>query len=268
MGVFVDIFYECGEVYRDVNLFCEACELEAYFTTSAFESRRNAKKDGWVRKFVKQAGEYIDLCPDCKQRKRELSKFIVCAYYTHEIPYIEASTRLMKSLTKFNLESEVRQIETLGSWQRNTHYKPHFILEMLDKYRPKPVVYTDIDSEFMSYPHLFDKLNCDIAAYLLDHRNFRRRTTKPELLSGTLYFGNTEKAREIIHRWIEICKALPTVWDQATLQQTVEELGYEPLPPQYCCINGYMDSVPDPVILHYQASREARFLERKRNQFK
>ena len=71
MGVFVDIFYELGMTYRDVNLFCNVCEIEGYFTTSAFESRRHAKKDGWARMFVKQIKAYVDICPKCQKRKEK-----------------------------------------------------------------------------------------------------------------------------------------------------------------------------------------------------
>lgn len=67
MGVFVDIFYEIGMVFRDITLYCDKCGKEDYFTTSAFDSRRMAKKDGWLRKYNKQKGRYEDICPKCKK---------------------------------------------------------------------------------------------------------------------------------------------------------------------------------------------------------
>ena len=69
LGVYVDIFYELGMTFRDVSLFCNICEVEDYFTTSAFESRSRAKKDGWIRKFVKQVKGYVDICPICQKKK-------------------------------------------------------------------------------------------------------------------------------------------------------------------------------------------------------
>ncbi len=71
MSVYVDIYYELGMVYRDTNLFCNVCEVESYFTTSAFESRRMAKKDDWIRKFIKQIKAYVDICPKCQKRKKK-----------------------------------------------------------------------------------------------------------------------------------------------------------------------------------------------------
>ena len=193
--------------------------------------------------------------------------FIVVAYYTNDQYYTAHSRKLMQSLAKFKLPSEVRRIESLGGFQKNTHYKPHFILEMLDKYKDQAIVYTDVDSEFLQYPELFHELNCDVAAYLLDHSQFRRKTVKPELLSGTIYFGNTTRSRELIQRWIQICEENPTVWDQATLQQALLD-EYTLLPPQYCCIYDYMRDVSGPVIMHYQASRETRRREAVANSLK
>ena len=68
MGVYVDVFYELGMTFRDVNLFCDICEVEDYYTTRAYESRRMAKKDGWLRKFIKQEEMYMDICPKCKEK--------------------------------------------------------------------------------------------------------------------------------------------------------------------------------------------------------
>lgn len=71
MGVYVDIFYELGMVYRDVTLFCNVCEVEGYFTTSAFDSRKHAKNEGWIRTFVKQIKMYVDICPKCQKTKKK-----------------------------------------------------------------------------------------------------------------------------------------------------------------------------------------------------
>ena len=69
MTVYVDVFYELGETYRDVTLSCDECLTEGYDTTSAFESRRNAKKDGWLRKRIK--GKYVDICPNCQKKEKK-----------------------------------------------------------------------------------------------------------------------------------------------------------------------------------------------------
>ena len=71
MGVYVDIFYELGMVFRDVTLFCNVCEVEDYFTTSAFDSRKQAKNHGWARKFVRQIKSYVDICPKCQKKKKK-----------------------------------------------------------------------------------------------------------------------------------------------------------------------------------------------------
>lgn len=172
---------------------------------------------------------------------------------------------LAKSISKFDMQSEIRAIDSLGNWDKNTHYKPGFIREMLDKYPDQSIVYIDVDAEFLQYPKLFDELHCDIAVHLLDHKQYRRIRTPPEILSGTIYFGNTERARDIITLWKEVCDANPTMWDQAALHQTlgVPE-NYYNLPPQYCIIHDYMAEVKNKVIVHYAASREQKLIEKLR----
>ena len=68
MGVYVDKFYEVGERYRDVTLYCDECGVEGFPSTRAGDSRKAAKKDGWLRKLVK--GEYVDICPDCQKDQK------------------------------------------------------------------------------------------------------------------------------------------------------------------------------------------------------
>jgi hypothetical protein len=190
--------------------------------------------------------------------------FIVVSYYTVNSLYQDRAKVLAQSLSKFGLDYDLQPINNLGGWDKNTHYKPQFVKEMLDKHTGKAVVYTDADSEFLQYPKLFDELTCDIAAHLLDHSKFRRKKAAPELLSGTLYFGNTEKARQIVERWKTICDENPTMWDQAALQQALEGEVYYNLPSQYCTIYDYMSGVQDKVVIHYQASRQQRAIEKQR----
>jgi len=160
----------------------------------------------------------------------------------------------------------MKPIQHLGSWQENTRYKPKFILEMLNKYPEYSVVYTDADSEFLKYPMLFNLLEekqIDIAAYLLDHSKYKRQKP-PELLSGTIFFGNTAKSHQIVEQWRMVCNMFPEMWDQSALHRVIQDDFYH-LPPEYCKIFDYMKDVIDPIIVHYQASRIARRREKKLN---
>ena len=68
-----------------------------------------------------------------------MNKFIVVAYYTDDEIYSRHSINLVKSLQTFNLEYEIECIKSLGTWQKNTHYKPEFTLKMLKKYPTKSI---------------------------------------------------------------------------------------------------------------------------------
>ena len=117
------------------------------------------------------------------------------------------------------------------------------------------MVWTDADSVVRENPILFDDLDCDIA--------FHRFKGK-ELLSGTVYFRNTEPTIRLLMRWIAINKENPEIFDQKNLDQAIseaEDLKITELPPEYCFI---FDLSRDyyggrkPIIEHFQASREKR----------
>lgn len=103
------------------------------------------------------------------------------------------------------------------------------------------------DAVVNSYPVLFDNITCDIAAYY-----------DPRLRSGTLYIGNSQKAKTLVQLWIQAQKQTPLEWDQRVLERVLKEQGqgfdvYK-LPPEYCHIFDHKHNYI-PVITHNQASR-------------
>ena len=88
---------------------------------------------------------------------------------------------------------------------------------------------------------------------------------KKELMSGTMYFAPTRSARELVDLWIMENNRAPATWEQKNLARAMElwDGRFEELPAEYCCVwdsmSGYVDN---PVITHFQASREARRIER------
>jgi len=190
--------------------------------------------------------------------------FLITAYYTSDSIYSEHADRLKRSLVDLKLQYHIRKIDTLGSWQKNTQYKPTFLLDMLIKFPGHNIVYVDIDAEFKQYPVLFDSLtDCkQIAAHQLNHRCHTKRERPNELLSGTLFLPNTSNVHTIIKQWIEQCKSNPTEWDQRVLEKVVGS-DYYFLPEEYCFIFDYKYSREiKPIIVHYQASRAAKRKER------
>jgi len=178
------------------------------------------------------------------------NNFIVVSYYTKE--YENEAKKLIASLEKFKLHYDVELIDGLGSWQKNTQYKPKFCKKMLEKHQ-RPIVYLDADAEVKQYPDLFNRLDCDIAVH---YRN------SEELLSGTLYLDNIATTKAIIEDWVREIERNPNIWEQACLARVLERylldkaLVMEQLPPEYCCIFDLMSGVKNPVIVQHQASRK------------
>jgi len=135
--------------------------------------------------------------------------YIVVAYYTDDQIYRAHAQRLLCSCTGLGIPADVVCVDSLGNWDRNTHYKPTFIRRMMDKYSDKNIVYTDADSEFLRYPQLFDTLDCNVGACVIDHSLYRqgRRNRPLEMTTGTMFFNNSAASKAVVDRWTETCKA-------------------------------------------------------------
>ncbi len=188
----------------------------------------------------------------CKQ-------YIITAYYTKDTLYEEQAARLKNSLDKFNVPYYITGIESKGSWQKNTSYKPTFILEMLEKFNPLSIVYVDCDAEFLKYPVLFDTLNCNIGVHLFDRTCYNKKIQKKfEVLSGTIFLSNNEKVKSLIKLWKAKCDKDNFTFDQHHLENILAGEFYN-LPGEYCKIfDKWSGVILDPVIVHYQASRIVR----------
>lgn len=192
-------------------------------------------------------------------------KWLVCAYYTKDDIYTKHAANLIESMKKFKIPYEVTPIDPFptNDWDKGTHYKAIFLQDMLRRYSGRSIVYVDVDAIFLQYPDLFDilcneKPEVNIAVHVLDHTKYRRKTTPPELLSGTIYLRNTEETSIIIQEWMLFLGKNPKLWDQNALKKVLENHSFYNLPDEYCTIFDYMSSVKNPVIKHFQASREAK----------
>lgn len=195
--------------------------------------------------------------------------WIVCAYYTEDSLYTEYARKLEKTLVSFGISYDIVSIRGQGDWFKNTQYKPTFLKQMLKKHHPNSVIYVDVDAIFCQYPKFFDKLDSNsevnIAVHVLDHSQYRRKNQPPEVLSGTVFLKNTTITNQIVTKWIIECGKDPKLWDQRALATVLKTYKYYLLPKEYCMIFDYMASVENPVIKHFQASRESRRNNAKRN---
>lgn len=198
---------------------------------------------------------------------------IFISYYTKNTPYEEVmNTHLLPSLKKWKLDYDIKAVEDMGDWQKNTSYKPTFILEMLEKHK-RDVIFNDADAIIQQYPKLFEDIShkYDLACHYLDwflHWRNVQGQKKRELLSGTMLFRYNPRVIALLKQYIKDCEKTPNMWEQRILQSLLErrpDMKIYELPASYCAVIRYDNKVPSyiqcPVIVHYQKSRE---LKRRR----
>lgn len=182
------------------------------------------------------------------------------SYHTDDALYSAHAARLRRSLALHGLPHRIESVAAGASWMQATQHKAKFLREMRDVLKG-PIVWTDADSTIERAPVLFEGLKgYDIAI----HKRAGR-----ELLSGTIWFADTKRADAFLDAWLAEILKHPHEWDQGAAQRVITKglvkgLRVLDLPPEYCCIkDGPAAMVADcpadgPVILHHQASREAR----------
>lgn len=169
------------------------------------------------------------------------------SYYTKGNGYDAEAEHLTRSLRRWNLAHEVRAVEDLGSWQKNTQYKARFLAEMMDRHSGQPIVWVDCDAVMAEYPARLKAIDADVAV----------RFRKKELLSGVVYLAPTAKARELVELWDAENRRRPDEWDQANLRAVLPRWSgrVAELPAEYCHIYDDAKTERRPVVLQYQASR-------------
>lgn len=186
---------------------------------------------------------------------------LVIAYYTVATPYEAEAEVLKASLETVGYGYDIRGVPNQGSWQKNTQLKANFVQHMLQQHAGRPLLYLDVDAVMVKPPVLLDKMEADIAAV-----HFARG--KGELLSGTVWFGNTTQCCRIVQKWINLNKMYPeklpngkAAWDQRTLKMAiakVQGVKFVELPQEYTWIVELTQRhCPglDPVIMHTRGAK-------------
>jgi hypothetical protein len=158
---------------------------------------------------------------------------------------------LRASLDALALPYTIEERTDAGSWLANCAQKPVFLKEMRQRIRG-PIVWLDADARVLKAPDFFAELPhyVDVAYHL-----FRGR----ELLSGTLYFGDTSGARRLLDAWVHAQVEQLTAWDQRVLEVVLSAWPgvwvAKELPEAYVYVDRLGTKGIDPVIYHGQASR-------------
>jgi len=188
-----------------------------------------------------------------------MSQFIVVGYYTRGTLYEASAQVLIRSLERHHVPHYIEGIENLGTWYKNTAYKPTFLLRMLDKFPDLNIVYVDADAEFLKFPELFDNWSTltyvKIGVYVFDRSCYKHSVQGTEVLSGTIFLSNCEEVKDTVRRWEKQQALNPKVWDQRNLEKVLGN-DFTTMPGEYCKIFDRMQRIKDPVIVHYQHSRK------------
>lgn len=118
--------------------------------------------------------------------------WIVKAFHTGG-PYAKDAAKLHVSAEKFGIPLDIEIIDSLGTWNRNTHYKPRSILNAMEAYPDKNIIHIDIDAWFMQYPSLFDAFDFDLGAFYWGNGK--------TWCSGTIIARNCERVKAFIIQW-------------------------------------------------------------------
>ena len=99
-----------------------------------------------------------------------------------------------------------------SDYQNAINGKPVFIKKALDAVKPRNVLYIDGDMWMLKYAHIFDLENVDFMArgWNIDSRAREKALKQPffdpytfETSGGTMFFGNTQRARDLLDKWEE-----------------------------------------------------------------
>lgn len=178
-------------------------------------------------------------------------------FYTAGCGYDDHARRLAVSLNRVGALIDQESLAYPGSWARAQALKAPFLQRKLEENFPHPIIWVDADAIVRQRPTLFyqwadDQNAPDIGVH---YRNGN------ECLSGTVWLKQSELTRDLLTRWVKLQAANPEEWDQRLLEHLISEnhdLRVGRLPATYCQIFDSMKDAGEPVIEHFQHSRQAK----------
>ncbi|MCK4934536.1 MAG: hypothetical protein KAR79_03020 [Simkaniaceae bacterium] len=185
----------------------------------------------------------------------------IISFYTKNTPYEKEAKALSESCKKFQLDSDIVGIDTLGDWEVNCCYKSKFLLNQLET-KKKPLIWIDADGEINKRPTLFETIDADLAVWINKKASIHHLS---KVISSTIYINYTENTLKLLRLWKNLCEKQLTdpkrkveIWDQTCLRDAMfhqeTQAKILPLPDSYCA--RFDDPIKEsPVITQYQASR-------------
>lgn len=169
--------------------------------------------------------------------------FTVISFYTNDWEYPNHARNLKDDCVRLGLESCIEELESTGSYLKNTCLKPRFIRDKLLKLK-SPVLWVDCDGTILKRPDFFSGLQFDMAAKRMSPG--RKRTWHV----GTLWVNYTPAMLGFLERWIDNTGAIS---DESALEKTWRQhtIKVIDIPPQYFRIMKRGEQLKgDEVIIH------------------
>ena len=126
--------------------------------------------------------------------------WIVKAFHTGG-PYQKDADKLQASADKFGIPIDIEVIESRGSWNSNTHYKPLSIMNAMLEHKRKNIIHIDVDAWFLQYPTFFDMFDSDLGAFYWGGGG--------TWCSGTVIVRNCNYMIDFMAKWDNILRKNP-----------------------------------------------------------
>lgn len=178
-----------------------------------------------------------------------MDNLLVVGYYTPDRDYKQLATSMKRSVERFGLPCIIQKRPSLAQhheaqeslpkpmpWVLNCSLCARFIFDVMKLYPQSNLLYLDADATMARAPmDLYDVVgSADFAAPFLTNDFVQN-----ELVSNTLYFKNSDRAKDLVKRWmveqekqnqLMLCgtyrEPYKEAWDQVTLQRTLESMGW------------------------------------------
>lgn len=156
---------------------------------------------------------------------------LLISFYTKDWEYPQHARRLRTECNGLQIEHDIRELKSTGSYLKNTCMKPEFILLMLMEHK-RPVLWVDVDASVYKNLHelgALARLGFDFAARPITNQ---KRTRKWHV--GTMWFNPTVATLVFLKAWITRCgdmtdeSALEQCWQKGEMAALkTHELGTE-----------------------------------------
>jgi hypothetical protein len=173
----------------------------------------------------------------------------IVSFYTPNWEYPAHAERLRRECERLSLPCVIEQRPDMGGYLANCRQKPRYLCEVRDRVSG-PLLWVDVDGSILERP--VDLPDVDFAARAKDKRRDRRvHRTDRMWHVGTLYFGDTEAARDLLGLWVE---HLGDDSDEAALDRAWKSGhwsgSHTGLPAKYFRIAPHAKVPQDAIIVH------------------